>query len=99
VAAAAKAEAAAAAADDPGLAPPERQIIRRPARLPLRDSNHRNVGGPPAGVRLPLFVPLETALEAGLEHRENTWKHLFALPIHRWATTPRSCWLPPACWC
>lgn len=35
-------------------------------------------------VALPLFVSLETALLAGLEHRENTWKHLFALPIQRW---------------
>jgi ABC-2 type transport system permease protein len=34
---------------------------------------------------LPLFVALETALLAGLEHRENSWKHLFALPIPRWA--------------
>jgi ABC-2 type transport system permease protein len=35
-------------------------------------------------VGLPPFVSLETALLAGLEHRENTWKHLFALPIPRW---------------
>jgi ABC-2 type transport system permease protein len=35
-------------------------------------------------IGLPLFVALETALLAGLEHRENTWKHLFALPIPRW---------------
>jgi ABC-2 type transport system permease protein len=35
-------------------------------------------------IGLPLFVALETALLAGLEHRENTWKHLFALPIARW---------------
>jgi hypothetical protein len=35
-------------------------------------------------VVLPLFVALETALLAGLEHRENTWKHLFALPMQRW---------------
>lgn len=34
---------------------------------------------------LPLFVALETALLAGLEHRENTWKHLFALAIPRWS--------------
>jgi hypothetical protein len=36
-------------------------------------------------VLLPLFVTLETALLAGLEHRENSWKHLFALPVQRWA--------------
>src|SRR5256885_912486 len=35
-------------------------------------------------VLLPLFVALETALLAGLEHRENTWKYLFALPVRRW---------------
>lgn len=35
-------------------------------------------------VVLPLFVALEAALLAGIEHRESTWKHLFALPIPRW---------------
>ena len=35
-------------------------------------------------VLLPLFVALETALLAGLEHRENTWKYLYALPVRRW---------------
>jgi ABC-2 type transport system permease protein len=35
-------------------------------------------------IGLPLFVTLETALLAGLEHRENTWKSLFALPVERW---------------
>lgn len=35
-------------------------------------------------VALPLFVALETALLAALEHRENTWKHLNALPIPQW---------------
>ncbi len=35
-------------------------------------------------VGLPPFVSLEAALLAGLEHRESTWKHLFALPIPRW---------------
>jgi hypothetical protein len=35
-------------------------------------------------VGLPPFVALETALLAELEHRENAWKHLFALPIPRW---------------
>lgn len=33
---------------------------------------------------LPLFVTLETALLAGLEHRNDHWKHLFALPVPRW---------------
>jgi hypothetical protein len=35
-------------------------------------------------VGLAPFVSLETALLAGLEHRENAWKHLFAFPIPRW---------------
>ncbi|MHB0875396.1 MAG: ABC transporter permease [Anaerolineae bacterium] len=34
---------------------------------------------------LPLFVTLETALTAGLDHNSRTWKWLFALPIPRWA--------------
>ncbi len=32
---------------------------------------------------LPLFITLETALLAGLEHSQNNWKHLFALPVPR----------------
>lgn len=35
-------------------------------------------------VGLPPFVALEAALLAGLEHRENAWKHLLALPVPRW---------------
>jgi len=34
---------------------------------------------------LPLFITLETALLAGLEHTGNNWKHLFALPVPRGA--------------
>lgn len=34
---------------------------------------------------LPLFITLETALLGGLEHAENQWRHLFALPVPRWA--------------
>ncbi len=34
---------------------------------------------------LPLFVTLETALIAQWEHRSQQWKHLFALPLPRWA--------------
>jgi len=33
---------------------------------------------------LPLFIALESALLAQLEHGQNMWKHLFALPIPRW---------------
>lgn len=36
-------------------------------------------------VALGPFVALETALLAGIEHRENAWKHLFALPVARWS--------------
>lgn len=32
---------------------------------------------------LPLFVTLQAALLAGLEHTDNQWKHLLALPIPR----------------
>jgi lantibiotic transport system permease protein len=35
-------------------------------------------------VGLAPFISLETALRAGLEHRENAWKHLFALSIPDW---------------
>lgn len=34
---------------------------------------------------LPLFITLETALLAGLEHGNRQWKHLYALPIPRGA--------------
>lgn len=33
---------------------------------------------------LPLFVTLQTALLANLEHGEKTWKQLYAMPIPRW---------------
>lgn len=33
---------------------------------------------------LPLFVTIETALIAGLDHAENQWKALFARPVARW---------------
>jgi lantibiotic transport system permease protein len=33
---------------------------------------------------LPLFVTLESALLAGLDHAENHWKHLLALPLPRY---------------
>jgi len=34
---------------------------------------------------LPLFITLETALVAQWEHQSGQWKHLFALPVPRWA--------------
>lgn len=36
-----------------------------------------------AFLMLPLFVTLESALLAGLEHNERQWKHLLALPLPR----------------
>jgi hypothetical protein len=33
---------------------------------------------------LPLFVTLQTALTANLEHGEKTWKQLYAMPVPRW---------------
>ena len=33
---------------------------------------------------LPLFVTLQSALLAGLEHRNDQWKYLYALPLPRW---------------
>ena len=36
-------------------------------------------------VLMPLFIALEAALLADLEHRHHTFKHLFALPTRRWA--------------
>jgi lantibiotic transport system permease protein len=33
---------------------------------------------------LPLFITLETALLANMEHGQKQWKHLFALPVPRW---------------
>jgi hypothetical protein len=32
---------------------------------------------------LPLFITLETALLAGIEHSQKSWKQLFALPVSR----------------
>jgi hypothetical protein len=36
---------------------------------------------------LPLFVTLETALLAGWEHGNSTWKLLYAQPVPRWMVT------------
>lgn len=33
---------------------------------------------------LPLYVTLQSALLAGLEHGDRQWKHLLALPLPRW---------------
>jgi hypothetical protein len=36
-------------------------------------------------IMLPLFVAMETALLASIEHRSDAWKHLFVLPTPRWS--------------
>jgi hypothetical protein len=33
---------------------------------------------------LPLYITLETALLAGIDHSDNQWKSLFARPVPRW---------------
>jgi hypothetical protein len=37
-----------------------------------------------ASLMLPLYITLETALVAGLDHSENQWKSLLARPAPRW---------------
>lgn len=44
----------------------------------------RTVSGLWSFLMLPLFITLEAALLAGLEHANQQWKHLFALPVPRW---------------
>ena len=44
----------------------------------------RAVSGLWSFLMLPLFITLEAALLAGLEHANQQWKHLFALPLPRW---------------
>lgn len=36
-------------------------------------------------IMLPLFITLETALLANMEHGQKQWKHLFSLPVPRWS--------------
>jgi lantibiotic transport system permease protein len=37
-----------------------------------------------AALMMPLYITLETALMAGLDHSENQWKSLLARPVPRW---------------
>jgi lantibiotic transport system permease protein len=37
-------------------------------------------------IMLPLFITLETALLANMEHNNRMWKKLFSLPVPRWMT-------------
>lgn len=43
----------------------------------------QSLSGTWAGMMLPLFVTLQAALSAGLEHGNQQWKHLLALPVPR----------------
>jgi len=50
-----------------------------------------------AAFMLPLFVALETALLAGVEHGARTWKHLYALPVPRWTILAAKLLIAVAC--
>jgi hypothetical protein len=50
-----------------------------------------------AAFMLPLFVALETALLAGVEHGARTWKHLYALPVPRWSILAAKLLVAVAC--
>lgn len=45
----------------------------------------RNTFGLWALLLLPLFIALQAALLAGLEHQNGGWKHLFSLSVPRWS--------------
>lgn len=52
---------------------------------PLWDTLTRNIVTLWGLLMVPFFITLETALLAQMEHKENTWKDLFALPVPRWS--------------
>ncbi|MGJ5816904.1 ABC transporter permease [Paludibaculum fermentans] len=52
---------------------------------PLWDILHRNSFSLWGVLMLPLYVTLQTALLAGLEHTEDRWRSLLAMPVPRWA--------------
>ncbi|QOY90397.1 ABC transporter permease [Paludibaculum fermentans] len=52
---------------------------------PLWDLLHRNSFSLWGVLMLPLYVTLQTALLAGLEHSEDRWRSLLAMPVPRWA--------------
>jgi hypothetical protein len=60
---------------------------RRPPMAPDEawETLTKSVMGLWALLMLPLFVTLQAALLAGLEHRDRQWKHLLALPLPRHA--------------
>jgi len=52
---------------------------------PLWDSLQKNSFVFWAVLMLPLFITLQTALLAALEHNEDRWRNLLAMPVPRWA--------------
>lgn len=52
---------------------------------PLWDSLHRNILALWSILMLPLYVTLQTALLAGMEHNDDRWRSLLAMPVPRWA--------------
>jgi len=58
---------------------------RVPADFKFWDTMSQNGFSVWAIFMLPLLITLETALLNGLEHSEKQWKHLFALPVPRYA--------------
>ncbi|WP_321477863.1 ABC transporter permease [uncultured Paludibaculum sp.] len=52
---------------------------------PLWDVLHRNTFSLWSVLMLPLYVTLQTALLAGLEHSEDRWRSLLTMPVPRWA--------------
>lgn len=52
---------------------------------PLWDSLHRNILGLWSILMLPLYVTLQSALLAGMEHNEDRWRSLLTMPVPRWA--------------
>lgn len=60
----------------------------RPAQIPPAEAWHRYAMATMqfwAFLVMPLFLTLQSALLAGLEHGNHQWKHLFALPLPRGA--------------
>ncbi len=60
--------------------PPKQQAMGSEAWMKLT----RGIYGVWNFLMLPLFITLEAALLAGLEHKANQWKQMFALPVPRW---------------
>ncbi len=64
-------------------------LSQMPSTLLFRRGTHwmeltRMMLGLWATLVMPLFITIETALIAGLDHSENQWKNILALPIPRW---------------